>query len=183
MPRVPVLLQATARPGLGPVDDPSILAIRLLGTQLSWTTQGGTRELHTHIHHHRQVHQVDQCEAGLIHIGNKDSRVHRRNNTQVRSDQSDHHGLGLLLHQIRVLGLLPRQLHRRILCLRGSPKVQWPGGACQQLDPPGAQSQNIRPDRKVRLQMDPTTTQSSMGAVHAEKSGHWLLPLLYGLWF
>ena len=45
MPRLPVLLHVATRLGLGPTDDSSILAIRLLGTRLGGTTQGG----YTHI--------------------------------------------------------------------------------------------------------------------------------------
>ena len=43
----------------------------------------------------------------------------------------------------RVLGLLPRKLHRCLLCLRGTIQVQWPSRKGQWLDPSGAQSQNF----------------------------------------
>ena len=52
MPTVLVLLQAAARPGSGPADYPSILAIRLLGTRLGGSTQGSTRWLHSYIRRH-----------------------------------------------------------------------------------------------------------------------------------
>jgi transposase InsO family protein len=45
MTRVPVLLQAATHPSSGPTDDSSTLAIRLLGTRLGGTAQGG----YTHI--------------------------------------------------------------------------------------------------------------------------------------
>ena len=71
MPRVTILLQAATRPSSGPADDPSILAIHLLGSRLSWTTQGGSRRLYSHIRRYRQVHQVDRGEAGLFHSAAK----------------------------------------------------------------------------------------------------------------
>ena len=76
MPRVPILLKATTHPGSGPADYPSILAIRLLGTRLGGTTQGGTRRLDPHLRRYRQIHQVDRGEAGLIHVSSQGSRVH-----------------------------------------------------------------------------------------------------------
>ena len=76
MPKVPILLKAATHPGSGPADDPSILAIRLLGTRLGGSTQGGTRWLYPYIHHNRQIHQVDRGEASLIYVSSQGSRVH-----------------------------------------------------------------------------------------------------------
>ena len=183
MPRMPVLLKAIAHPGSGPADDPPILSIRLLGTRFGRTPENSARWLHPHIRCHRQVHQVDRGEAGLYHVSSQGSRVHPRDNTQVRSAQSDHHRPGHLLHRIRILGLLPGKQHRHVLRLRGPPQVQRPGVTCYWLDPLGAENQDFRPDRKIWLQVDPGTTQSSMGPAHAEKPGRRLLPLLHGLRF
>ena len=128
MPRMLVLLKATARPSSGSADDSSILAIRLLETRFGETLENSARRLHPHIRRHRQVHQVDQGEASLYHVSSQGSRVHLGDNTQVWSAQSDHHRPGHLLHRIGILGLLPGKLHRCVLRLRGSPQVQRLGG-------------------------------------------------------
>lgn len=88
-----------------------------------------------------------------------------------------------LIHGFRILGLLPRKLHRRLLRLRGASQVQWPSRKGQWLDPPGAQGQNFRSDRKIRCKVAPRTTQSSLGTPHAEKPGYRQLAILYGVQF
>ena len=73
MPRMLVLLKATARPSSGSADDSSILAIRLLETRFGETLENSARRLHPHIRRHRQVHQVDRGETGLFHDSSQGS--------------------------------------------------------------------------------------------------------------
>ena len=59
MSRVPVLLQEVGRLGSCLTGNTTLLAIRLLGTQLGGTPQDSCRWVQSHIRGDRQVHEVD----------------------------------------------------------------------------------------------------------------------------
>ena len=123
---VPVLLQAAARPGSGLADHTAFLALRLLGIRLGGTPKNARWRVQSHIRAYQQIHKMDRSQASDNHYSSQGSRVHRGDITPFRSTRSDHYRSGYLVHRLRVLGLLPRELHRRLLRLRGAPLVQWP---------------------------------------------------------
>ena len=85
MSRVPVLLQAAARPGSGPTDYTAFLAILLLGTRLGGTLKDGRRQIQPYILGDQQVNEMDRSQASNNHYSSQGSRVHRGDITPFRS--------------------------------------------------------------------------------------------------
>ena len=62
-----VLLQTATRPGSGPMDNSTLLVIRLLGARLRGTPQDSCWQLQPYLRDDRQVHQVDRGQANSHH--------------------------------------------------------------------------------------------------------------------
>jgi hypothetical protein len=66
VPRVPVLRQATARPGLQASHHTTNMAFRLLGARHDWTSSDYARRIQQSSGGHRQAQQVDRSQAGHL---------------------------------------------------------------------------------------------------------------------
>jgi hypothetical protein len=69
VPRVPILRQATARPGLQASHHTTNLALRLLGARHDWASSDCARRIQQSLGGHRQIPQVDRSQAGHMSQG------------------------------------------------------------------------------------------------------------------
>jgi hypothetical protein len=89
--RVLNVCMASSHTSTQPNLHPSCLAVRMLGTGWSRTTQKGQMRIWVHLHCNWQIHQMDQIQVACEVECNKSSRVHPRHHAPLQNTQLRHH--------------------------------------------------------------------------------------------